>query len=56
LEQKADQLADTIRRAFEPTKAPSGDAVKRAANKALPILERLARDHRAATYGGDHDD
>jgi hypothetical protein len=30
--------------------------VKRAANKALPILERLAREFRMATYGGDHDD
>jgi AcrR family transcriptional regulator len=56
LEQKADQLADTIHRAFEPARSPSGAAVKRAANKALPILERLARDHRMATYGGDHDD
>jgi AcrR family transcriptional regulator len=56
LEQKADQLADTVRRAFEPADAPSVDAVKRAAAKALPILERLAHDYRAATYGGDHDD
>jgi AcrR family transcriptional regulator len=56
LEQKADQLAETIHRGFEPTKPPSADAVKRAAAKALPILQRLARDHRAATYGGDHDD
>jgi hypothetical protein len=30
--------------------------VKRAAAKALPILERLARDYRAATYGGDQND
>jgi AcrR family transcriptional regulator len=56
LEQKADQLAQTIQRAFEPTDPPSSDTVKRAAAKALPILERLARDHRAATYGGDYDD
>jgi AcrR family transcriptional regulator len=56
LEQKADQLAQTIRRAFEPTKTPRSDALKRAANKALPILERLARDYRTATYGGDVDD
>jgi AcrR family transcriptional regulator len=56
LEQKADQLAETIHRAFEPTKAPGGDAVKRAAAKALPILQRLARDHRVATYGGDLND
>jgi AcrR family transcriptional regulator len=54
LEQKADQLADTVRRAFEPTEAPSGAAVKRAAAKALPILERHVRDFEAATYGGDH--
>ncbi|HEY9304405.1 MAG TPA: helix-turn-helix domain-containing protein [Mycobacterium sp.] len=56
LEQKADQLADTVRRAFEPADAPSADAVKRAAAKALPILERLVRDYRAATYGGIQDD
>jgi AcrR family transcriptional regulator len=56
LEQKADQLADTVRRAFEPAGEPSSDAVKRAAAKALPILERLVRDFRTATYGGDHDD
>jgi hypothetical protein len=56
LEQKADQLAETIHRAFEPTKAPSSGTVKRAADKALPILERLALDHRMATYGGDHND
>jgi AcrR family transcriptional regulator len=56
LEQKADQLADTVRRAFEPTDAPSRATVKRAAAKAIPILGRIARDHRTATYGGDHDD
>ncbi|HYB36007.1 MAG TPA: helix-turn-helix domain-containing protein [Mycobacterium sp.] len=56
LEQKANQLADTVRRAFEPTDAPSSENVKRAAAKAIPILERLARDYRTATYGGDHDD
>src|SRR5246127_4808125 len=43
-EKKPKQPTATIPRSFEPTKAPSGDAVKRAANKALPILERLARD------------
>ena len=56
LEQKADQLAQTVRRAFAPTDPSSSDTMKRAAAKALPILQRLARDHRAATYGGDHDD
>ncbi|WP_241524334.1 TetR/AcrR family transcriptional regulator [Mycobacterium paraense] len=56
LKQKADRLADTVRRAFEPTEAPSSDTVKRAAAKALPILERLARSYRTAAYGGDLDD
>jgi AcrR family transcriptional regulator len=56
LEQKADQLADTLRRAFEPTATPSKAAVKRAAAKCIPILDRIARDHRMATYGGDHND
>jgi AcrR family transcriptional regulator len=56
LEQKADQLAATVRRAFEPVTMPGGDVVKRAAAKAIPIFERLARDYQTATYGGDHDD
>jgi AcrR family transcriptional regulator len=56
LEQKADQLADTVRRAFEPADAPSSAAVKRAAAKAIPILGRTVRDHRTATYGGDQND
>ena len=56
LDQKADQLADTVRRAFEPTGAPSSAAVKRAAAKAIPILGRIAQDHRTATYGGDPND
>jgi AcrR family transcriptional regulator len=56
LEQKADQLGDTVRRAFEPAGAPSSEAVKRAAVKAIPILERIGRDHRTITYGGDQND
>lgn len=56
LPQKADQLADTVRRAFEPTTKPSRGIVKRAAAKAIPIFERLARDFQSATYGGDHND
>lgn len=56
LEQKADQLADTVRRAFEPPKPPGRGGVKHAASQALPILQRLARNYRAATYGGDDDD
>lgn len=56
LQQKADQLADTVRRAFEPADKPGNEAVKRAAGKVIPIFERLARDYRSATYGGEHDD
>jgi AcrR family transcriptional regulator len=56
LQQKADQLADTVRRAFEPADKPGKERVKRAAAKAIPIFERLARDYQAVTYGGDHDD
>jgi hypothetical protein len=56
LDQKADQLADTVRRAFEPADAPNSAAVKRAAAKSIPILGRIARDHRTATYGGDPND
>jgi AcrR family transcriptional regulator len=56
LEQKADQLADTVRRAFEPTDVPGSAAVKRAAVKCIPILGRIALDHRTATYGGDLND
>jgi AcrR family transcriptional regulator len=56
LQQKADQLADTVRRAFEPADKPGKEAVKRAAAKAIPVFERLTRDYQAATYGGDHND
>ncbi len=56
LDQKADQLADTVRRAFEPTDVPSRAAVKRAAVKSIPILGKIALDHRTATYGGDLND
>jgi AcrR family transcriptional regulator len=56
LSQKADQLADTVRRAFEPADTPDPDTLKRAAAKAIPIFERLAHDYLAATYGGDRDE
>ncbi len=56
LEHKADQLAETIRRAFEPVAPANKSAAKRAAAKAIPILERLAHAYRTATYGGDSHD
>lgn len=55
-QQKADQLADTVRRAFEPSSPPTANALECAAGKTVPIFERLARDYLAATYGGDHDE
>jgi AcrR family transcriptional regulator len=56
LEQKADQLAGAASRAFEPADSPDGHTLKRAAGKAIPVFEQLARGYRAATYGDDHDD
>jgi AcrR family transcriptional regulator len=56
LEHKADQLADTVRRAFEPAGMPDRDRLKHAAAKVIPVFDRLARDYRAAAYGGDHND
>ncbi|MDR3659583.1 MAG: helix-turn-helix domain containing protein [Mycobacterium sp.] len=53
LEQKADQLADTVRRAFEPPKVSSAAAVKQAAAQAVPIFGRLADHYLAQAYGGD---
>lgn len=56
LEQKADQLGETIRRAFEPAAPSSRATAKHAAAKAIPIVERLAREYRTAAYGGDDHD
>jgi AcrR family transcriptional regulator len=56
LDEKADQLADTVRRAFEPTSKPGPAAVKAAAAQSIPIFQRLAKDYRTATYGGEPDD
>lgn len=56
LQQKADQPADTVHRAFEPADPPDRSTLKRVAAKTIPILERLARDYRATTYGGVDDD
>jgi AcrR family transcriptional regulator len=53
LEQKADQLSDTVWRAFEPASRPGRDRLKRAAAKAGPIFGDLARQFRAATYGDE---
>lgn len=53
LEQKADELAGIVRRAFEPPGTPSRRRLTQAAGKAAAVLEQLARDFRASTYGAD---
>jgi AcrR family transcriptional regulator len=53
LENKADQLAHTVRRAFEPAAGPTRATVKHAAAKVIPIFQRLASEYRSTAYGGD---
>ena len=52
VENKADQLADTVRRAFEPMGGHAHANLKRAADKTIPLFQRLATEYRATTYGG----
>ncbi|KUH95944.1 transcriptional regulator [Mycobacterium sp. IS-1556] len=56
LDEKADQLANMLRRAFEPTRPPATKRVHAAADKVSALYERLADEFRTLTYGGDHDD
>jgi hypothetical protein len=56
LDQKADQLAVTLRRAFEPARPPARKHLEGAAAKVIASYERLAEEFRALTYGGVHDD
>jgi AcrR family transcriptional regulator len=56
LDEKADQLANTLRRAFEPTRPPATKRVEAAADKVGALYERLAEEFRTLTYGGGHDD
>jgi len=51
LEQKADYLAATLRRAFEPPRPPAGRHLEAAAGKVIAIYERLAKEFRVLTYG-----
>lgn len=53
LGQKADQLADVVRRAFEPSTAPSRRRLEQAAAKGAVILTQLAHEFRVTTYGAD---
>jgi AcrR family transcriptional regulator len=53
LEDKADQLAGTLQRAFEPPRPPAGKHVEAAADKVIALYERLAEQLRAYAYGTD---
>lgn len=56
LDEKADHLADTLRRTFEPPDQPSSSRLTTAAAQAADIFARLAHDYRASTYGSDLDE
>ncbi|MEV0383031.1 helix-turn-helix domain-containing protein [Nonomuraea sp. NPDC050643] len=49
-EEKADHLADTLRRTFEPARPPDCEP---AAERAAEIFERLSREFGDAAYGGN---
>ncbi|MFC4009266.1 TetR/AcrR family transcriptional regulator [Nonomuraea purpurea] len=52
LAEKAEHLADTLRRTFEPAGPPSCEP---ATGRVIEIFEGLSRDFRNAAYGGDDD-
>lgn len=52
LDEKADQLASTLRRAFEPARPPARKHLDAAAAKVIAHYERLAEEFRTLTYGG----
>lgn len=57
LEEKADQLAATLQRAFEPARPPARRHLEAAAGKVVPLYEQVAEQFRTLTYGqGDHDE
>ncbi|WP_396923333.1 TetR/AcrR family transcriptional regulator [Mycolicibacterium sp.] len=59
LEAKADQLAESVRRVFEPARPPGRDHLDAAAAAAVALYERAAGEYRAVTYGtreGHHDE
>lgn len=51
LEDKADHLADTLRRTFGPAREPKRERYATAAPQAAAVFRQLARDFRAAAYG-----
>ncbi|NBE82922.1 TetR/AcrR family transcriptional regulator [Micromonospora rubida] len=48
---KADQLADTLRHAFEPAKPPPPARFATAAPRVIAVFDRHVDDYRRATYG-----
>ncbi|MGV0814068.1 TetR/AcrR family transcriptional regulator [Mycolicibacterium boenickei] len=50
LDAKADQLASTLRRAFEPSRPPARKHVDAAAGEAVALYERIAEQFRILTY------
>jgi hypothetical protein len=52
LHEKADQLAATLRRAFEPPRPPPRKQVEAAAGMVIALYERLAEEFRTFAYGG----
>ncbi|MFF5210104.1 TetR/AcrR family transcriptional regulator [Streptosporangium sp. NPDC000396] len=50
LEDKADHLADTLRRTFEPATPPPAVRFAAVAAKVIEIFQQLAHDYRAAAY------
>ncbi len=52
LQEKADHLAATLRRAFEPPRPPPRKQVEAAAAMVIALYERLAAEFRTFAYGG----
>ncbi len=52
LQEKADHLAATLRRAFEPPRSPPRKQVEAAAAMVIALYERLAAEFRTFAYGG----
>lgn len=57
LDEKSDQLADTLRRAFEPPRPPARRHLNAAAGQVVALYERIAEQFWTLTYSqGGHDD
>lgn len=55
LDHRADQLADVVRRSFEPARPPSRDRYSAAAPQVVEAFARLASEFRRAAYGAAAD-